>query len=121
MKTLTQPPETQPLLQSHGSIQLINTHPGQVGGTLSRKQVKTMDELRVWQDIVYSNDKYNDNESLHDSDNVNLGLSQQQNKKIELRYLVNDLNRICDELDRSKNVCGVGSDLSLSKCDKFSC
>ncbi|XP_075235793.1 neuroligin-3-like [Lycorma delicatula] len=45
--TLTQPPETQPLLAPHGSIQLINTHPGQGGGTLSRKQVKTMDELRV--------------------------------------------------------------------------
>lgn len=64
--------ETQPLLAPHGSIQLISTHPG----TLGRKhtQGKPMEELRVWQ----------------------------IERQVDFRCLANDLNRICDQLNRSK-------------------
>lgn len=47
LKSCSIPPESQPLLPTHGTIQLINTHPG-AGGTLNRKsQGKQMEELRV--------------------------------------------------------------------------
>lgn len=72
---VTKPPilaETQPLLTPQGSIQLISTHPG----TLTRKhgQGKPMEELRVWQ----------------------------TEHQVDFRCLANDLNRICDQLNRSK-------------------
>lgn len=80
VKASSVPPESQPLLPSHGSIQLINTHPG-AGGTLTRKgQGKAMDELRVWQNVMCV-----------------------EERQTELRCLVNDLNRICDELNKSKH------------------
>lgn len=73
-KAVKPPPqaETQPLLAPHGSIQLISTHPG----TLGRKhnQGKPMEELRVWQ----------------------------IERQVDFRCLANDLNRICDQLNRSK-------------------